>query len=364
MYRSLGQDTAAAALGATKYFLVDIPLGTLTKTVASTAITTAADTITLTAHGWATGQELYYVGNAAGLTTTTKYYAIKTDDNTFTLAATYAHAIAGTPVIDITSQGTGNHTFTPSFKDNVSDATLALTDGFFLTADQYTIPPRADFVEWVKDRLYIQSDGFLYYSEAPGGDGGTPLEYALLQPEKYATWFKPLEYFFDVDSGSGQGARGLARLGNDIFIFKETSIFAIFGSDPTNGTYPQEISPTLGCAFPHTLTKCETKSRYGNVILFLSNEGPMIIEEGGRLRPFVEFKIKQLWPEKDTELYGDLINEWDWIKNHCTAKFWKNEWWVMYQNKAGVSRIFAFYFNPESVVNPNAPSGPYEVKLA
>lgn len=364
VYRSLGQDTEDESLGATKYFLVDIPLSVLVKTVPYTDIDTASDEVTLTAHGWVDGQELYYSGDAAGLTTGTKYYAIRVDADSFKLAGTYAEALAGTPVIDITSQGTGNHTFVPSFKDELADDVLALTEGVYLTADLYTTPPRADYVEWVKDRLWIQSGGFVYYSEAPGGDGGVPLEYAMLQPEKYATWFKPLEYFFDVDSGSGWGARGLARLGNDIFIFKETSIFAVFGSDPTSGTYPQEISPTIGCAFPHTLTKCETKSRYGNVILFLSNEGPMLIEEGGRIRPFIEFKVKQLWPTKDRELYDDLVNEWDWIKNHCTAKFWRNEWWVMYQNKAGVSRIFSFYFNPEGVIESNAPGGPYEVKLA
>lgn len=45
----------------------------------------------------------------AGLALATDYYVIKLDDDTFSLATTYANAVAGTE-IDITSAGTGTHT--------------------------------------------------------------------------------------------------------------------------------------------------------------------------------------------------------------------------------------------------------------
>jgi len=47
----------------------------------------------------------------AGLATATDYYVIKVSDTTFSLATSYANAIAGTE-IDITSAGTGTHTVT------------------------------------------------------------------------------------------------------------------------------------------------------------------------------------------------------------------------------------------------------------
>jgi hypothetical protein len=47
----------------------------------------------------------------AGLATATDYYVIKVSDTTFSLATSYANAVAGTE-IDITSTGTGTHTVT------------------------------------------------------------------------------------------------------------------------------------------------------------------------------------------------------------------------------------------------------------
>lgn len=47
----------------------------------------------------------------AGLATATDYYVIKVSDTTFSLATSYANAVAGTE-IDITSAGTGTHTVT------------------------------------------------------------------------------------------------------------------------------------------------------------------------------------------------------------------------------------------------------------
>jgi hypothetical protein len=81
------------------------------RTIATSAVTTAADTITYTAHGLATGDQVKYykvgAGTAiTGLTDATVYYAIVVDANTFKVATTAANATAGT-AIDLT--GTGNN---------------------------------------------------------------------------------------------------------------------------------------------------------------------------------------------------------------------------------------------------------------
>jgi hypothetical protein len=86
---------------------VDVPR----RTIATSAVTVAADTITYTAHGLNTGDRVKYykvgAGTAiTGLTDATVYYAIKVDANTFKVATSSANATAGTAV-DLT--GTGNN---------------------------------------------------------------------------------------------------------------------------------------------------------------------------------------------------------------------------------------------------------------
>jgi hypothetical protein len=50
-------------------------------------------------------------GLPAGLTAGVTYYAIVIDADHFKLADTLAHALAGTNIVDITTAGTGTHSF-------------------------------------------------------------------------------------------------------------------------------------------------------------------------------------------------------------------------------------------------------------
>lgn len=86
------------------------------KLFASTAVDTSADTATITAHGFNTGlagQLTTSGGLPAGLATSTTYYLIVVNANTVKFASSAANALAGT-AIDLTTQGTGNDTFTPT----------------------------------------------------------------------------------------------------------------------------------------------------------------------------------------------------------------------------------------------------------
>lgn len=85
---------------------------------AAAAVSIAANTATATAHGFTTGlkgQLTTSVGLPAGLSGGTDYFIVVIDANTIQFATSLANATASTPVaVDITSQGTGNHTFTPT----------------------------------------------------------------------------------------------------------------------------------------------------------------------------------------------------------------------------------------------------------
>jgi hypothetical protein len=75
-----------------------------------------ANTFTPTvAHGYATGAKGQFTTTGSlptGVSTSHDYWIIKTSDSAFQVADSMALAIAGT-AIDISAEGSGNHTFTP-----------------------------------------------------------------------------------------------------------------------------------------------------------------------------------------------------------------------------------------------------------
>lgn len=90
--------------------------GTVAETVAAGSVDTGGDTFTVTSNNtkWVTGQAVILTttsGLPAGLAVLTTYYLIRVTATTIRFASTLANAQAGTQ-IDLTTQGTGNHTLT------------------------------------------------------------------------------------------------------------------------------------------------------------------------------------------------------------------------------------------------------------
>lgn len=83
--------------------------------VAISAVSTTADTLTSNGHGLVTGDSVQFTnsggGLPAGLSAGVTYYAVVVDVNTFKVADTLAHALAGTNIVDITGAGTGTQSF-------------------------------------------------------------------------------------------------------------------------------------------------------------------------------------------------------------------------------------------------------------
>jgi hypothetical protein len=189
----------------------------------------------------------------------------------------------------------------------------------------------------------MTEDGLVYYSENPGGDGGTDEELSQAYPQAWASLFKPLTYRIDCDSFDGTRGTGIIALDNDVYFFKESSIFAIYGGDPKS-TAKSIVSDHIGGPFPHTIKRVTLKG-VGTVIFFMSNEGPYILTTGGRIQPFGEFKIKELWPKLSNELYGDLLTHQKHIINNCFVEYFRDTIWVIYRNYAGIYRVFGYYIN-------------------
>lgn len=78
----------------------------------NSAVVVATDRITITAHGYTTGDKVQATTDGtlpAGLTTSTDYFVIAIDANTIQLASSLANALAGTQ-IDLTNQGSSGAT--------------------------------------------------------------------------------------------------------------------------------------------------------------------------------------------------------------------------------------------------------------
>jgi len=112
------------------------------------AFSIADNTITIAAHGYATGLKVAATTSAASFPTglsTTDFWVIKVSATLIKLATSASNALAGTAV-DITSDGSGTHTLTPaaltggSYKlqasmDDVTYFDLAVTNNVTVTAN-------------------------------------------------------------------------------------------------------------------------------------------------------------------------------------------------------------------------------------
>lgn len=124
---------AVQSLGQESYFQLQNDLNA--KSFSTSDVNTSTDTITETSHNYYTGLvgQFTTTGSApGGISATTDYYIIKVNANSYKIATTKANAEAGTAV-NITSTGSGTHTFTPrgdvtNLKFNKRGVSVAFVD--------------------------------------------------------------------------------------------------------------------------------------------------------------------------------------------------------------------------------------------
>jgi hypothetical protein len=233
-------------------------------------------------------------------------------------------------LVDIPISDTGAF----SFDDDITDGSLS-GEMNLLTADMYTMPPADGYrMLYHKDRLFILgSKGSVYFSEIPGGDGGGNLEYAQLNVDKYALWFKPLHYRLDLDAEEQTPAAGIRALNDDLFFFKGDSVFMVVNGDPLAAPL-RKINDMFGCPFPDTITNAIVGG--AETLFYLSGAGPVLVHTGGNYKPFTEFKVRGLWGHVDGELLRVPRVDVEW----CSAAFWNDTVWVFYKLRDRAARIY------------------------
>lgn len=137
--------------------------------------------------------------------------------------------------------------------------------------------------------------GYWFYSAQPSN---------VAYPQKYASWFNPLQYM-SVSPNDGQRDTGIVQLAGDIYFFKENSLY-ILDNGNVDGA-PRCISPTIGCAFPNSIAMLDVEKLGGQCVGFLSTRGPMILRPGARLQTFYEYAVKEIWPRLAGALTGGEI---------------------------------------------------------
>jgi hypothetical protein len=251
-----------------------------------------------------------------------------------------AHAfVSDIPLMADTSYGLAR-----TFLTNVSDAvlttrieaayvlTMTTTDATTGIGRAYTHPPLGRYIEYAGGRMWVWDEvGNAFYSAVTGEDG-LPNAY---NTKRYASMFVPVEYFIAFFTSTAEKNTGVAKLGNDLYFFKENSIFSIANSDPKNQL--TTVSTAVGCSFPYTLTKANVPILGGDCLLFLSNSGPCYMSSGGVVGFIDNFAAKELWPDERNQggtagelLYNSgLPTNW-YSRNKVSAHFSHNTWWIKY----------------------------------
>jgi hypothetical protein len=141
------------------------------KNFATTDVTVLANTITEVAHGYTTGLKGQFSTTTtlpAGLSLITDYFIVVVDADTYKVSDTLAHALAGTNIIDITDQGTGTHTFTPTAIAGASVTHQKSNDGTNWTNIASATSITADAVVWFTDSAPTYRYARLVYTLTAG----------------------------------------------------------------------------------------------------------------------------------------------------------------------------------------------------
>ena len=212
----------------------------------------------------------------------------------------------------------------------------------------YTPSPQTRYIHWsaAAGRMWTFGDsdneGYAYYSPTPSN---------LLNPQKFASWFKPGTNYLSLGPNDGQKATGMEDLDGDMFFFKERSIYMLDNGEVAS--VPRLMSSAIGCVCPYTIRKVDVPEARSQAILFESEVGPAAIYPGGQIQLFKPFAIDGLWRHGEVlEKSDGMPTDWH-TRNKVTAAFWRNTYWVFYGDsrdgdcEIGTNKMFGYHFPEE-----------------
>jgi hypothetical protein len=225
---------------------------------------------------------------------------------------------------------------TATVSDNIPEGAL-LGEMNSLSSSNYTFPPTPGITYYFKGRMYIgDKNGQVYYSEIPGGDGGTDLEGAQMAVNKYALWFRPLYYRLDLAAQEGYKVTGISSINDDLILFSPSDVYMVASGDPANAPLIR-IEDKRGCIYPESIAKIKIKGE--NALFYQSDSAPMVVLSRGYVEEFSPFKIAELYKRTDGELATAKNSESYGAKaatdgngaKWCSAAYWDDVLWLFYK---------------------------------
>lgn len=236
-------------------------LNATNQTVTSiTSSTGFAHSVVSTAHGYITGDTVYMWGSPTNTysTNNNSYTITVVNANTFTLDGTVGasngvETPAGYVAKTSTAAAAGQTNYT-TFDDlciGVGPAMSTIkSSGSFFSILLGTPPANANYIESHKDRVFI----------ANHSGGKSRVSYcALDNPEDWTTITGAATDagYLDVGLDDGDVITGIKSVGSVLMIFKNTSTWVLYGSDPTDFKLRQ-LSKNIGCVGPRTIVSCDS----------------------------------------------------------------------------------------------------------
>ncbi len=248
-------------------------------------------------------------------------------------------------LVDLCISGAG-YAATTIYHDITPDSAL-LGETHYLNTTGYEIAPAGRFQVFAGDRHWIggvaAKPGYWYASEIPQN---------VASPMKYSQLYKTDEYFVTCDPEDNQKDTGCIFFQGSLYFFKERKIFSLANGDKDN--IPQKIAD-LGCVCPNSITEAYSPV-IGPCVLFLSDQGPAVLQAGGSVGLLESFKLSEVWPGGEILFKSSATAPTnDYSRNRVCGAFFKNAWWLTYgdsidpsaSNDFTVSRVLSFYISAD-----------------
>jgi hypothetical protein len=388
----------------------------LSKTFTDANVNTTSNTVTITAHGYRTGQKVRVSGTLPSpLAAATDYWLIKDGDNTVKFATSFANALAGT-TIDLTTTGTGTINVTvqttgdtaaisfyslPLTKKTSAKLVLyrTLNNGttYYRVTDQAVTGGVITFYD-TGDGIYtdgtIDSNQLLYTTGGVLENIAAPACKSIARHNN-RLWVAGLEdensLWFSKESvlnegvqlsdllqmrvnPAGGGITALASLDDKLVIFKEDTIYVLAGQGPNDlGTQsdfqqPQQVTSHVGCSNPESIAVVPDglmfQSEKG---IFLLDRGLNVKYTGSAVDEFKNLTVTSAVGMPDQNqirlttnghalVYQHELNFWSVFSNYeaLSASIWKGQYALL--------RTDGFVYIEDSTVARDA-GRPYSMKL-
>jgi len=190
-----------------------------------------------------------------------------------------------------------------SFKDFIGEWVPVITAETLINGKYVTAHNNRLFVAGIKHPEFTEEEEWVL----------APNQIRYSELGTHTNWRRHVEgahiaNIIEVSSNDGDEIMGVVPVMGELFILKGNSTWILYGSGPHNFEL-KCVLPSLGCIAPDTI------ATYHGKVIFLSNQGVVMIDEGGVqiLSDLVAPELKKLSAEEKRKCVGGVKNNQYWF---------------------------------------------------